>query len=60
MSTPIAVLHCNYKVVTLGTMKTNLIQIGNSKGIIIPKSFIEQYQLDGEIEALRSEWLLGE
>jgi antitoxin MazE len=31
-------------------MKTNLIQIGNSKGIRIPKSFIEQYQLSGEIE----------
>jgi antitoxin component of MazEF toxin-antitoxin module len=31
-------------------MKTNLIQIGNSKGIRIPKSLIEQYQLSGEIE----------
>lgn len=31
-------------------MKTNLFRIGNSKGIRIPKSFIEQYQLSGEIE----------
>ena len=35
-------------------MKTNLIQIGNSKGIRIPKSFIEQYQLNGEIELIPS------
>ena len=48
----IPVLNCNYKVITLGGMKTNLIQIGNSKGIRIPKSFIEQYQLDGEIELI--------
>lgn len=33
-------------------MKTSLIQIGNSKGIRIPKSFIEQYQLNGEIELI--------
>ena len=35
-------------------MKTNLIQIGNSKGIRIPKSYIEQYQLNGEIELIPS------
>ena len=35
-------------------MKTNLIQIGNSKGIRIPKSFIDQYQLSGEIELIPS------
>jgi antitoxin component of MazEF toxin-antitoxin module len=35
-------------------MKTSLIQIGNSKGIRIPKSFIEQYQLHGEIELIPS------
>ena len=35
-------------------MKTNLIQIGNSKGIRIPKSLIEQYQLSGEIELIPS------
>ena len=35
-------------------MKTNLIQIGNSKGIRIPKSLIEQYQLNGEIELIPS------
>ncbi len=54
MSGLIPVLHCNYKVITLGLMKTNLIQIGNSKGIRIPKSFIEQYQLNGEIELIPS------
>jgi len=35
-------------------MKTSLVQIGNSKGIRIPKSFIEQYHLDGEIELIPS------
>jgi len=35
-------------------MKTNLIQIGNSKGIRIPKSLIEQYQLSGQIELIPS------
>ena len=35
-------------------MKTNLIQIGNSKGIRIPKSLIEQYELEGEIELIPS------
>ena len=33
-------------------MKTNLIQIGNSKGIRIPKSLIERYQLNAEIELI--------
>ena len=35
-------------------MKTNLIQIGNSKGIRIPKTLIEQYQLSGEIDLIPS------
>jgi antitoxin MazE len=35
-------------------MKTYLIQIGNSKGIRIPKSFIEQYKLSEEIELVPS------
>jgi len=35
-------------------MKTSLIQIGNSKGIRIPNSLIEQYQLSGEIELIPS------
>jgi antitoxin MazE len=36
-------------------MKANLIQIGNSKGIRIPKSLIEQYQLEGKIELIPSQ-----
>ena len=50
----VLVLNCNYKIITLDAMKTNLIQIGNSKGIRIPKSFIEQYRLNGEIELIPS------
>ena len=35
-------------------MKTNLIQIGNSRGIKIPKYLIEQYRLSEEIELIPS------
>jgi len=35
-------------------MKTHLVQIGNSKGIRISKSLIEQFDLDGEIEIIPS------
>ena len=35
-------------------MKTNLIQIGNSKGIRIPKSLIEQFNLTEGIELIPS------
>jgi antitoxin MazE len=35
-------------------MKTHLVQIGNSKGIRISKSLIEQFNLDGEIEIIPS------
>jgi antitoxin MazE len=54
MKVPIPVLICNYKVITLEAMKTHLIQIGNSRGIRIPKSLIEEYQLNGEIELIPS------
>jgi antitoxin MazE len=37
-----------------GVMKTKLVQIGNSKGIRIPKSFIEQYRLEGQVELIPS------
>jgi antitoxin MazE len=33
-------------------MKTSLIQIGSSKSIRIPKSLIEQYHLDDQIELI--------
>ena len=35
-------------------MKTKIIRIGNSKCIRIPKSFIEKYQLGGEITLVPS------
>ena len=37
-------------MVTLFFMKTQIIKIGNSKGIRIPKPLIEQSNLDGEVE----------
>lgn len=36
-------------------MKTKLISIGNSRGIRIPKSLIEQLQLSEEVELYTSE-----
>jgi len=38
---------CNHIEVT---MKTRLIQIGNSKGVRIPKPVIDQCQLEGELQ----------
>jgi len=35
-------------------MKINLIQIGNSKGIRIPKNLLQQYQLEGQIDLVPS------
>ena len=35
-------------------MKINLVQIGNSKGIRIPKTLIEQFHLHDEIEIVPS------
>jgi antitoxin MazE len=34
----------------MAAMKTNIIQIGNSRGIRIPKAILEQCRLDGEVE----------
>lgn len=34
----------------MGAIKTNLIKIGNSRGIRIPKAILEQCSLDGEVE----------
>ena len=31
-------------------MKTTLVQIGDSRGIRIPKAFLEQCRLDGQVE----------
>ena len=40
-------------------MKTQIIKIGNSKGIRIPKPILEQSNLDGEVELeVRDEGLL--
>jgi antitoxin component of MazEF toxin-antitoxin module len=36
-------------------MKTNLIQIGNSKAIRIPDSLIQQYHLEGHIDLVPSD-----
>ena len=44
-------LTCNYFVGTLlSDMKTALVPIGNSRGVRLPKSFIEQCNLGGDIE----------
>ena len=37
---------CNYIVI----MKTNIVSIGNSQGIRIPKILLEQSRLSGEVE----------
>jgi antitoxin component of MazEF toxin-antitoxin module len=47
-------VHSNYKLIILDTMKTSLIQIGSSKGIRIPDSLVEKYQLRGDIELIPS------
>lgn len=47
MATP---LTCDHKVNTLNSMKTTLIPIGNSRGIRIPKPFIEQCGLEEQVE----------
>lgn len=44
---------------TLSFMKAQIIKIGNSKGIRIPKPLLEQSNLDGEVELeVRDEGLL--
>ena len=34
----------------MNTMKTKIVQIGNSRGVRIPKSFIEEAGLENEVE----------
>lgn len=34
----------------MGAIKTHIVRIGNSQGIRLPKSLIEQCQLQGELE----------
>jgi antitoxin MazE len=36
-------------------MKTRLKKIGNSKGIILPKTLLEQYQFEDEVEVVAQE-----
>lgn len=46
-------LCCNYIVITLlfvCAMRAQIIKIGNSKGIRIPKTFIEQSGIENEVE----------
>lgn len=45
---------CGYNVITEGIMRTELVRIGNSRGVRIPKPFIEQCKL-GEAVDLRIE-----
>jgi len=47
--------HGNYYVITdggggMGSVKVNIVQIGNSRGIRIPKTLLEQCRLEGELE----------
>jgi antitoxin MazE len=46
---PIA-LFCEYNVITTSLMRTELIRIGNSRGIRIPKPVIEQCGLEREVD----------
>jgi antitoxin MazE len=44
---------CNYNVITVSGRKflrTRLVQIGNSRGIRLPKTVLEEAQLEGEVE----------
>ena len=47
--------HGNYYVITgggggMGAVKVNIVRIGNSRGIRIPKTLLEQCGLEGELE----------
>jgi antitoxin MazE len=49
--------HGNYKVITMGgdavgSVKVNIVRIGNSRGIRIPKAVLEQCRLEGELELI--------
>jgi antitoxin MazE len=41
-----------HNVITLFGMKTKIVRIGNSQGVRIPKAFVEQCHLRGEIDML--------
>ena len=49
--------HGNYYVITggggdMGAVKVNIVRIGNSRGIRIPKALLEQCGLEGELELI--------
>jgi antitoxin MazE len=48
-------LKCNYNVITLEDMRIKVIQIGNSKGIRLPKAMIEEIGIEEEVELQRTE-----
>ncbi len=42
-------------------MRTNIVKIGNSKGLILPKTILEKYQITKEVNIqLRDEYLIIE
>jgi len=42
--------YSDYNVITLMTVKTRIVQIGNSRGIRVPKALLEQARLPEEVE----------
>jgi antitoxin MazE len=44
-----AVVYCDYNVITM-TTKTRVVRIGNSRGIRIPKTLLEEAELSDEVE----------
>lgn len=43
-------IEISYNFVLTSCMKTKIIRIGNSRGIMLSKHFINQYELENEVE----------